>query len=160
MQIYGSGWANSEVRTNLNGTKDEIGGYGSNLSNKKYIKKVEKLYLMPNSTTLVTCNDWLWNLSCAEIWNVGAEQGVVGFAKGREGEQYCFYKKNVGDSISSSYLIKKTSETGTAKNWPLRSHIFIGKDWTYVSNSGGIGSTYGHGKPVGIQCGIAPGFAI
>lgn len=160
MQVYGSGWANIQLRKNLNGETTEIGGYGANLSNKKYIKKVEKLYLNPNSTTLLTCSDWLWCLSCAEIWNTGVEQGVVGFAKAREGEQYYFYKKNIGDSISSGYLCKGPSENKASGNWALRSHIFTGKDWTYITKSGGIGTTYGHGAPGGIPCGIAPGFAI
>ena len=66
------GWKNCELRSTLNGTTY------SNLSIKDKIKQVTKDYIPTyNNSSTSTCNDYLWLLSCAEIWDNGYNGGVT-----------------------------------------------------------------------------------
>ena len=110
-----NGWGATQIRTFLNGSE----GIGK-LSNQSYIKQVKKEYIKksndPNSTT--TCEDKLWLLSCAEIWNEG------GYVITHEGKQYLWYKMQT-DGIeykAGNPKLKKYSSGSTqAGGWWLRS---------------------------------------
>ena len=60
------GWANTEMRTFLNGEEGK-----AELSNKEYIKQVKKKYIATynDANSVTTCNDYLWLLSASEIVN-------------------------------------------------------------------------------------------
>lgn len=126
------GWANTEMRTFLNGTEGK-----EKLSNKAYIKEVKKKYIgiYNDASSVVTSNDSLWLLSCSEIWSKGRSddnEATHGAAIAKEGEQYKWYKDKEGeiDPISSNNnFIKKTSEAGEINGWFLRSP-------RYKSNAG------------------------
>ena len=87
------GWANTTLITTLNTTT-----YNS-LSIKSNIKKVNKEYIPTYNSVpspVPTTQDYLWLLSCGEIWNNGVNGGVSrGKAIATEGKQYKYYKKNL-----------------------------------------------------------------
>ena len=90
------GWKETEIRGTLNGTT-----YNS-LSIKNNIKKVKKDYILTyNVASTEQTEDYLWLLSCGEIWDNGYNGGITrGKAIATEGKQYKYYKINLG---STSY---------------------------------------------------------
>ena len=112
------GWENTEIRETLNGTI-----YNS-LSIKNNIKKVRKDYIPTyNVAKTQQTDDYLWLLSCGEIWDNGADYGTTrGYAITTEGKQYKYYKINLGSTnyLDSNDITKKPSiESSNA--WWLRS---------------------------------------
>ena len=114
------GWANTELRGTLNGTT-----YNS-LSIKNNIKKVKKEYIPEYNKVpaqMPTTDDYLWLLSCGEIWDNGYNGGTTrGLAVDTEGKQYKYYKINLGSTnyLDSNDITKKPSiESSNA--WWLRS---------------------------------------
>ncbi len=112
------GWANTEIRKKLNGTL-----YDS-LSIKNNIKKVKKDYI-PTFTVASTqqTDDYLWLLSCGEIWNNGYNGGATrGYAIATEGKQYKYYKIILGStSFRTSTSVLRKPNNSNPDAWFLRS---------------------------------------
>ena len=88
---YVNGWGACQLRTRLNYT------IYNGLENKEFIKKVSKSYF-PNgkkSASLSKSEDYLWNLSCSELYNRGTSMNgniyPIGCASGIEGARYKYY---------------------------------------------------------------------
>ena len=120
-------WSNSELRRELNETT-----YNS-LSIKNTLKKVKKEYIPIYNqvpTNMPTTDDYIWLLSCAEIWNNGYNEGVTrGEAVAAEGKQYKYYKINLGNR---GYNEKKDDDK-RIMSWlrsPYRTYITTRKTGT------------------------------
>jgi len=151
-----NGWKATTLRKNLNGENvdsqdSSIGGYAADLSNSNYIKKVNKPYLLGNGSIEVKtdCNDWLWLLSCAEIWtkpfNDTNSSILTGTAKGFEGSQYAYYTKNIGDVYASSpqkTIAKYPAGKTLANSWWCRSTYYIYDGYFCYVTSNGIAQRY------------------
>ena len=147
------GWNSSELRRSLNGTT-----YNS-LSIKSNIKKVKKDYI-PTYDVASTqkTEDYLWLLSCGEIWDNGYNGGVTrGKAITTEGKQYKYYKINLGHTnYSSSNDITRKPSVSFSNLWLLRSpHSDGGGSFCAVTSDG-----RGAGNYAGRSSGVAPGFSI
>ena len=147
------GWNSSELRRTLNGTT-----YNS-LSIKSNIKKVKKDYI-PTYDVASTqkTEDYLWLLSCGEIWDNGYNGGVTrGKAITTEGKQYKYYKINLGHTnYSSSNDITRKPSVSFSNLWLLRSpHSDGGGSFCAVTSDG-----RGAGNYAGRFSGVAPGFSI
>ena len=147
------GWKETELRATLNGTT-----YNS-LSIKNNIKKVKKDYIPTyNVSSTEQIEDYLWLLSCGEIWDNGYNAGTTrGRAITTEGKQYKYYKINLGStSYSDSNNITKKINASSPTGWWLRSPGYDNSyAFCYVSSYGycnynGTISSYG----------VAPGFSI
>ncbi len=166
---YG-GWAVTPMRKNLNGytTSDvtqsgKIGGLGANLSNSSDIKQVKKTYIPTyNSASTSTCNDYLWLLSCSEIWSkAGSDYSGAAYGKaiGKEGNQYKWYQNNekgINPCAENSNFVKVTSSSGGAYTWWLRSPPY-NNIWGFCSVNIRGGSNSNSGS---YSLGVAPGFCI
>ncbi len=169
-----NGWAVTKMRKDLNGytTSDAsqggaIGGLGTNLNMKSYIKQVKKKYIATynDASSITTCNDYLWLLSCSEVWSKGRSDhsgAVYGLAVGKEGEQYKWYKDHEGGidpKEANSNFVKKTSPSGSAKYWWLRSpHYDVSNYFCSVNTDGN--SNYNNADGLTNSNGVAPGFCI
>ena len=112
------GWASSALRGTLNGTT-----YNS-LSIKNNIKKVKKDYIPTyNVASTEQTEDYLWLLSCGEIWDNGYNGGVTrGLAITTDGKQYKYYKIKLGStSYSKSNSITQKTSANNSDVWWLRS---------------------------------------
>ena len=150
------GWKEVPLRGTLNGTT-----YNS-LSIKNSIKKVKKEYIPTYNTaptTMPTTDDYIWLLSCGEIWDNGYGQkknpiinGTRGKAIATEGKQYKYYKINLGHTnYSNSNDITKKSDY-----WWLRSPYYDSiRSFCHVGSDGWCTDFI-----AGNHCGVAPGFAI
>ena len=141
------GWANTEIRGKLNETI-----YNS-LSIKNNIKKVKKEYIPEYNKvpeTMPTTDDFLWLLSCGEIWTRGR-------AITTEGKQYKYYKMNLGSkNFDSSNDITKKPSASSSNVWWLRS-----PNYSYSSRFCSVfsdGTCYGYNASN--SYGVAPGFSI
>ena len=115
------GWKDKALRGELNGTT-----YNS-LSIKNNIKKVKKDYIPTyNVASTQQTEDYLWLLSCGEIWNNGYNGGSTrGYAITTEGKQYKYYKINLGStSYSNSNNITKKPSVSNSNWWWLRSPYY------------------------------------
>ena len=162
-----NGWANTQMRKDLNGyttnaavQSGTIGGLGTNLNNKSYIKQVKKKYIATyNDTSSVTiCNDYLWLLSASEVVNAGNNGGDSrGYAITKEGEQYKYYQEVVevwnGSSVKRQ---KQTGPSGSKDWWWLRSPDYNHSDYFCGIDDNGVSSAH---TASGIY-GVAPGFCI
>ena len=148
------GWANTELRGILNGTT-----YNS-LSIKNSIKKVKKEYIPTYNTvptTMPTTDDYLWLLSCGEIWDNGYRTGYKGYAITTEGKQYKYYKMNLGSTKynTSNNITKKTSVSSSSVWWLRSPYYGLTYTFCYVSSDG-----YCQNHHASDSYGVAPGFAI
>ncbi|MEI3394806.1 MAG: DUF6273 domain-containing protein [Clostridia bacterium] len=149
------GWANTALRGTLNGTT-----YNS-LSIKNSIKKVKKEYIPTYNTaptTMPTTDDYIWLLSCGEIWDNGCNGGITrGYAIATEGKQYKYYKINLGSTkYSSSNNITKKPSASNSNWWWLRSpNSGYSKSFCGVLSNGDCSNHYASGS-----YGVAPGFSI
>ena len=149
------GWKEAPLRGTLNGTT-----YNS-LSIKNSIKKVKKEYIPTYNTaptTMPTTDDYIWLLSCGEIWDNGCNGGITrGYAIATEGKQYKYYKINLGSTkYSSSNNITKKPSASNSNWWWLRSPNYnISVDFCNVYSSG---ICYSNGASR--SYGVAPGFSI
>lgn len=109
------GWKTTELRNTLNNTTT---GVIASLSNKEYIKEVKKNYIevYNDESSVKQSIDYLYLLSCSEIWNNGRENVGYGYAITAEGKQYKFYENINADSNSNNSSITKGE-----KGWWLRS---------------------------------------
>lgn len=146
------GWAQTELRGILNGTT-----YNS-LSIKSNIKKVKKDYIPTyDAASTQKTEDYLWLLSCGEIWDNGDKANYRGYAIATEGKQYKYYKMNLGSTnFDSSNDITKKPSTSNSDLWWLRSpsythsgHFCRVRSYGYCGS--GLATTY---------YGVAPGFSI
>ena len=146
------GWAQTELRGTLNGTT-----YNSLI--KKYkIKQVKKDYIPTyNVATTQQTDDYLWLLSCGEIWDNGYNGGITrGYAVATEGKQYKYYKTNLGSTKydTKTNITKKPSES-SSDLWWLRSPLYdISANFCGVKSDGSIA------YHVAYSYGVAPGFSI
>ena len=148
-----NGWGACELRSTLNSTT-----YNS-LSIKNKIKRVQKEFIPTyNSASKSTSSDYIWLLSCGEIWNNGYNGGVTrGYATATEGSQYKYYKTTLGStSYSSDTNVTKKPKTGTSLVWWLRSPVYnYGNKFCIVNMVGTCSSNYAHKS-----FDVAPGFSI
>ena len=149
------GWANTSLRGTLNGTT-----YNS-LSIKNSIKKVKKEYIPTYNTaptTMPTTDDYIWLLSCGEIWDNGYNNGITrGCAIATEGKQYKYYKINLGSTkYSTSNNITKKPSASNSNWWWLRS--------PFCHTGGSFCDVYSRGicdhDAASDSYGVAPGFSI
>ena len=148
------GWKDTALRGTLNGTT-----YNS-LSIKNNIKKVKKDYI-PTYKVASTeqTEDYLWLLSCGEIWDNGYNGGVTrGEAKTTEGKQYKYYKMKLGSTKydSSNDITKKTSASNSNSYWWLRSPQY--GSFNYFCNVATEG--YCSIAAAYASLGVTPGFSI
>ena len=149
------GWNASALRGTLNGTR-----YNS-LSIKNSIKKVKKEYIPTYNTaptTMPTTDDYIWLLSCGEIWDNGYNNGITrGRAIATEGKQYKYYKINLGSTkYSSSNNITKKPSASNSSGWWLRSPSYNSSEsFCYVYSYGDCLNGI-----AGSSSGVAPGFSI
>ena len=149
------GWKDTPLRGTLNETI-----YNS-LSIKSNIKKVKKDYMPTyNAATIQQTEDYLWLLSCGEIWDNGYNGGASrGFAITTEGKQYKYYKTNLGSTdYNTSNDITKKPSTRNSNWWWLRSPDSTdcyGYAFCDVLSDGDC-----YSSPAGSSGGVAPGFSI
>ena len=149
------GWANTEIRGTLNGTI-----YNS-LSIKNSIKKVKKEYIPTYNTaptTMPTTDDYIWLLSCGEIWDNGYNNGITrGYAVATEGKQYKYYKMKLGSTkFDSSNDITKKPSASNSNWWWLRSPGYYNSNYFCCVHSNGDCSDH----YASYSGGLAPGFSI
>ena len=146
------GWKDTELREKLNVTT-----YNS-LSIKNIIKKVKKDYIPTyNVASTETSEDYLWLLSCGEIWTNGySDSNSRGYAIVSEGKQYKLYKIH----LSSLYYgvtvsITRKPNANSSDVWWLRSSGYTSENFCTVHSPG-----YGHSNVAIGSYGVTPGFAI
>ena len=153
------GWKDTELREILNGITY------SSLITTYHIKKVKKDYIpVHNVASIEQTEDYLWLLSCGEIWDNGYGQdrnqiinGTRGYAITTEGKRYKYYRINLETTkYNTSNNIVKKPVTSNSDWWWLRSPNFAYRDsFCYVLSNGTcsrfIASNSG---------GVAPGFSI
>ena len=153
------GWKDTKLRGTLNGTT-----YNS-LSIKNNIKKVKKDYISTyNVASTQQTEDYLWLLSCGEIWDNGYGDdesskinGTRGYAITTEGKQYKYYKMKLGSTkYNSSNNITKKPSVSNSNWWWLRSPDYHGSSgFCYVQSSGYCIYNYAR-----YYVGVTPGFSI
>ncbi len=162
-----NGWANTQMRKDLNGyttnataPSGTIGGLGANLNNKSYIKQVKKKYIATynDASSVTACNDYLWLLAASEIVSSGYQANAYACAITSEGSQYKYYQRVTEEwDENSTERIKKTSKSGSAYTWWLRSSPFsYSNDFCSIYNNG---NAYNNGYASNTN-GVAPGFCI
>ena len=147
------GWNALAIRKTLNGTT-----YNS-LSINGNIKKVKKDYIPKyNVASTQQTEDYLWLLSCGEIWNNGYNGGVTkGYAIATEGKQYKYYKINLGSTkYSTSNNITKKPSASNSNWWWLRSPNYNSSNFFCRVSSNGFCNYYYASNSYG----VAPGFSI
>ncbi len=147
------GWADTEIRTFLNGANGK-----DKLNNKDYIKQVKKNYILEyNQSNTSTSNDFLWFLSCSEVWDNGYQNGAYGYAITSEGNQYQYYKGvNAIYNSDNVNLQKRPTESNNTTIWWLRSPSYnYNGSFCSVIASGDCYNNY-----ASLNSGIAPGFCI
>ena len=147
------GWAQSVLRSTMN---DITSGIIDNLSNKEYIKKVKKSYIeiYNDATSVKESTDYLWLLSCSEVWNNGREDSnaIYGYAIAKEGEQYKYYLDINADANNNTDALIKNSG-----GWWLRSPFVGYKDGFCFVDKNGLSSCIAANNN---SVGVTPGFAI
>ncbi|MCI9087491.1 MAG: hypothetical protein HFJ32_02910 [Clostridia bacterium] len=152
------GWANTQMRRDLNGSGNTIGGLGVNLSNRAYIKQVKKRYIATyNKAGSVTiCNDYLWLLAASEVWSNGYQSGAYGYTITSEGARYQYYKSmNPIWNKSSNCTVKYPSASGGTAKWWLRSPYYLTNQYFCVMAGQQDGIAFANDT-----AGVAPGFCI
>ena len=147
------GWKETELREILNGT-----AYNS-LITTYHIKKVKKDYIPTyNVASTQKTEDYLWLLSCGEIWDNGYSSNYKGYAITTEGKQYKYYKMNLGSIkySTSTDITKKPSASGSNVWWLRSPHSRLSSGYfCYVDYEGFCNISYGS-----YSKGVAPGFSI
>lgn len=162
------GWAATQLRKTLNGyiNNDEVqnfemvSGLGEKLSNRIYIKQVRKTYIPRyNIGSTSKCDDFLWLLSCAEIWSSKGAVGGAGHEKTREGTTYPYYKAvtlNKNFNTANTQLVKYDDVTGNPVGWWLRSPIHnVPSMYDFITNGGNSA-----GYEATSLLGVSPAFCI
>ena len=141
------GWNDSILRKTLN-----ITTYNS-LSIKSNIKKVKKDYIPTyDVASIQKTEDYLWLLSCGEIWDNGYKANYRGYAITTEGKQYKYYKTNLGSMVYNT-----SNQVRAVQNGGGFVHPHFG-DSSHFCCAGTAGiSTFTYAGESG---GVAPGFSI
>ena len=172
------GWGASNIQKNLNSTEAAQDG-SINLANieeaigSNLIKKVKKKYIdqkgnaySSSGSELKESEDYLWLLSCSEVWSDGAQytngswvttEGCYGKAGTSEGSQYKYYAsiKGLTYANSNSKLVKYNTNNSSVWWW-LRSPYSNNFDYFCgVTSYGSCDSYYAYYSGA-----VAPGFAI
>ena len=150
------GWKETEIRGTLNGTTYNSLSIKNNI---KKVKKVKKDYILTyNVASTEQTEDYLWLLSCGEIWDNGYNGGATkGCAITTEGKQYKYYKINLGStSYSSSNNITRKPSASSSDWWWLRSPYF---QYNYSFCTVKTDGTCNGGNASGISW-VMPGFSI
>ena len=155
-----NGWITKSIYTTLNNTTN---GKYKELQNAGIpIKQVQKTYNATYSKSdTKTSSDYLWLLSCTEIWGDSAYTGCVSaYSKAVEGEQYAFFSnctpKPVYNSGNTNVVHYNSAGTSATDCW-LRSPFYNGNpgNFCYVDTNG-----HCSGDIASYSSGIAPGFSI
>ena len=162
------GWAATQMRKDLNGYSNSnaaqsgaIGGLGTNLNNKSYIKQVKKKYIAiyDDASSVTTCNDYLWMLAASEVVNAGYQSGAYGLAITSEGSQYKYYQGVTDAWNSTSTGRQKYNALGNMTHWWLRSPYYNSSgSFCMVGVSGYFNNTTY--SVASSSTGVAPGFSI
>ena len=146
------GWEKTTMRKKLN---EEV---RNSLSIGNDIKKVKKEYIpMYNNDKLIKkTEDYLWLLSCGEIWDNGySGDKTRGYAIATEGKQYKYYQMNIGSQdFKTNADVEKNSGS-----WWLRSPYFKNKN-TFCCMYHGHGGYPSFSGATYSDYGIVPGFSI
>ena len=147
------GWNECKLRNTLN---NENSGTITNLSNKTYIKKVKKDYIeiYNDASSVKQVSDYLWLLSCSEIWNNGRNDinHSYGYAITKEGEQYKYYLDINADADSNTDALIKNKI-----GWWLRSPFRDFRDGFCFVSKDGISSCIAANSTA---IGVIPSFSI
>ncbi len=149
------GWAACKLRTKILTKEETI----NKISIGGKIKEVVKLYNAGSGVWAnKSCVDKLWLLACSEIWTNGISGMPYGLCNTKEGEQYEFYKLNVGTALCTSrYNSALLKPVVSQSSWWLRSpDCKYNQGFNYVYTKGDHGWGY---FDCGCQ-GVAPGFCI
>ena len=146
------GSKDTELRGTLNGTIYE------SLSIKSNIKKVKKDYIPTyNVASTQQTEDYLWLLSCGEIWDNGYKNNYRGYAIKTEGKQYKYYKEKLGStSYSEPNNITMKPSVSHSNTWWLRSPNFDDSREFCMMHSNG--SCYSWNAASARE--VSPGFSI
>ena len=151
------GWKDTELRKKLNGAT-----YNSLITTYN-IKQVKKEYIpIYNFPAIEETDDYLWLLSCGEIWDNGYNGGITrGYAIATEGKQYKYYKINLKSTIYSKktdIIAKPKPKQNNLTTYWLRSPVYNGnnKYFCAVSPHGTISSSVMQN----MNYAIMPGFSI
>ncbi len=114
-QTNSGGWGACRLRNNIFKMDDVI----NKINIYEEIKEVTKTYNIGDASyTNRNCNDKLWLLACSEIWQ------DFGYCKTKEGEQYVYYRINVGSSgFSKTQNATKKPNISAPQFWWLRSPL-------------------------------------
>ena len=132
-----AGWGASELKTVMNSSI-----YNS-IGIKSYIKQVEKYYCSSRTNkTIETSSDYLWVLSCAEIYPNKTGWKWKEYTNGAiEGSIYKFWRQKFENSeVNSnfSYLEYPGSSVCSWLRTMYKSNSGTMDDWCYFSNRNGI----------------------
>lgn len=159
---FAGGWGKVPLRNTLNNSTI------NSIDIKDKIKKVQKEYILPSDTeNLRISEDYLWFLSCAEIWNNGYNgPNTRGYADNIEGNRYKYYEEIVKDLLYTDKCerLKLSSYYSRLGQhyWWLRStyrnddarNCVVSEDGECEVSTLGFGLNYDYIKDV------VPGFAI
>ena len=170
------GWGASNVQANLNSKTASTDG-SINLKNiedvigSNLIKKVKKNYIDQdgsayNSTSskIKESEDYLWLLSCSEIWSDGAQYngsswvktpGCYGYAGASEGNQYKYYA-SIGKLTYASgnpKVIKYSASNSGVWCWLRSPNSNNNNNFCNVNNNGNANNNNASNSN-----GVAPGF--
>ena len=108
-----------------------------------------------DASSVTTSNDYLWLLSCSEVFRNGYTSGAYGLAVAKEGEQYLYYKNNAKESYDRSSPNRLKYVNGRNSYWWLRSPGARNKEYFCCL----MGSHGSHSWSCD-DYGVAPGFCI
>ena len=153
------GWITKNLYTTLNNTTD---GKYKDLENAGVpIKQVQKIYNATyNKNDPKTSSDYLWLLSCSEIWGNSAASGFVSaYSMAEEGKQYAFYSncnpKPVYNSENDNVKHYNSEGSSDIYCWLRSPDSYSGNAYRCVHPSGSCS-----GLNRDEVAAVAPGFSI
>ena len=154
-QTNSGGWGTCALRSALNGTT-----YNS-LSIKDKIKQVQKEFIQTyySASSKTYSSDYLWLLSCGEIWDNGYNGGVTrGWAIATEGSQYKYYKSTLGSTAYNQNPTNITKKPNTVRpsQWWVRSPYYDANAYFCLVPT----TSYCNADYASYSDGVAPGFSI
>ncbi len=149
------GWTSKDLYKILNTNTDakykEIQSMGIPIKNV-----VKTANASATGDSRLRTNDYLWLLSCTEIYGTSAKQGMESaFAYKKEDEQYKYYSDLKPNYATSYDFLRKVNQNGNVVEWWLRSRAH-GYAYAFCNISSGKCDM----RDQSWSKGIAPGFAI